>query len=460
MPEESQFRTEHFQDAPRGWHVKTITHPSGHEVRVAFPKGPRKRGSGRLVSILHPHENPGCGLTKNPIEWEAKWEDLKQKVQGWLTQSRKGVKPNAKRNYTEEVRNGISEQFESKSEGIEAAKYICSQYNVKTFVYWFPRAIPPRGRVVDAKGAEKYQGQDYAKLIFTCSPKMPADNPRSRRNYTEEVRTSEGKTVFIDVLGSGEKWTAEGYPVVAGRIRRVGKPLIAHGRSEADAYDNLIDKLERNPGRARNMKAKRNLDEIEAAAELAERFKGSPAEEVHELGEPDKMRDDFAHLGWENQLVFVPPTFHGDLDCKAIGNFYDARIQEHDDTARAWKETQEEFNIPLLVYDVSEDEIRLVSSADRKQLYFIGGNQKAFRGALKDFRTNLNRDKVDLGELLSTTYIAEKAQVGDDGPRPYYHTFGEDGGYPPGAIYDTMNDRILLFGGTYHLEEAERGIIN
>ncbi len=193
---------------------------------------------------------------------------------------------------------------------------------------------------------------------------------------------------------------------------------------------------------------------------MAERFKGSPAEEVHELGEPDKMRDDFAHLGWENQLVFVPPTFHGDLDCKAIGNFYDARIQEHDDTALAWKETQEEFNIPLLVYDVSEDEIRLVSSADRKQLYFIGGNQKAFRGALKDFRTNLNRDKVDLGELLSTTYIAEKAQVGDDGPRPYYHTFGEDGGYPPGAIYDTLNDRILLFGGTYHLEEAERGIIN
>ena len=84
MPEESQFRTEHFQDAPRGWHVKTITHPSGHEVRVAFPKGPRKRGSGRLVSILHPHENPGCGFSKNPFDWKGELEDLGNKLKSFL----------------------------------------------------------------------------------------------------------------------------------------------------------------------------------------------------------------------------------------------------------------------------------------------------------------------------------------------------------------------------------------
>jgi hypothetical protein len=35
---------------------------------VAFPKGPRRKGSGRLVSILHPvHENPNlCRMRKNP----------------------------------------------------------------------------------------------------------------------------------------------------------------------------------------------------------------------------------------------------------------------------------------------------------------------------------------------------------------------------------------------------------
>ena len=39
-----------------------------HVLRVAFPKGPRRTGSGKLVSILHPRsENPNlCKLRKNP----------------------------------------------------------------------------------------------------------------------------------------------------------------------------------------------------------------------------------------------------------------------------------------------------------------------------------------------------------------------------------------------------------
>ncbi len=448
MPEANQFRTEHFQDAPRGWHVKTITHPSGHEVRLAFPKGPRKRGSGRLVSILHPHENPGCGFSKNPFDWQGDLEDLGRKLKSFVAPHGGAAEgnPRTKLKTAKEVTRG--------------------GWVGRSKQYW---QTDIEGRVYETKrgkGVKKLPVKPFYIDTATgavTNPTKPGWRQASmlrKRNYTEEVRTSEGKTVFIDVLGSGEKWTAEGYPVVGGKVRRVGKPVIAHGHSEADAYDNLIDKLERNPLRARNLKAKRNLDEIEAAAKLAEEFKGSPATEIHESGEPDKMRDDFAHLGWEDQMVFVPPTFHGDLDCKAIGDFYHERIEEHDDTARAWKEVQEEFDIPLLVYDVSEEEIRLVCSADRKQLYFIGGNQKAMEGVLKDFLTNLNRDRVDLGELLSTTYMAEKMQAGDEGPRPYYHTFGEDGGYPPGAIYDTLNKRILLFGGTYHLEEADRGIIN
>jgi hypothetical protein len=73
MPHANQYRTEHVQDAPRGWRVKTLTTRTGHEVRLAFPPGPRKRGSGRLVSILHPHgENPescnGPNRNANPSE--------------------------------------------------------------------------------------------------------------------------------------------------------------------------------------------------------------------------------------------------------------------------------------------------------------------------------------------------------------------------------------------------------
>ncbi len=64
----------------------------------------------------------------------------------------------------------IEEQFESKREGIEAAKNICAQTERKIFVFDFPRAIPRRVAVVDVAGAAQYQGRDWAKLIFTCSP--------------------------------------------------------------------------------------------------------------------------------------------------------------------------------------------------------------------------------------------------------------------------------------------------
>ena len=56
-----EYRTEHISVPPAGWSVKTILPgpDSEHQVRIAFPPGRRKKGSGKLVSILHPlGENP------------------------------------------------------------------------------------------------------------------------------------------------------------------------------------------------------------------------------------------------------------------------------------------------------------------------------------------------------------------------------------------------------------------
>ena len=56
-----EYRTEHIAVPPAGWSVKTILPgpDSEHQVRIAFPPGRRKKGSGKLVSILHPKgENP------------------------------------------------------------------------------------------------------------------------------------------------------------------------------------------------------------------------------------------------------------------------------------------------------------------------------------------------------------------------------------------------------------------
>jgi hypothetical protein len=62
----SRYRTEHVATVPRGYRVRTVK-KAGHEVRIAFPPGPRKTGSGRVVEVLHPREENPCRLP-NPAE--------------------------------------------------------------------------------------------------------------------------------------------------------------------------------------------------------------------------------------------------------------------------------------------------------------------------------------------------------------------------------------------------------
>ena len=392
-----------------------------HEIRIAFPKGARKKGSGKIVSILHPatEQNPLCeALTVTEVQ------SLEIPV-SMATSKDLGA--------------AVQEILESPSQDMAANPLaLAAKWNElrAKVAAW----IQPRGKGHGARDT---------------------GNP-SKKNYTEEVRTSDGKTVFIDVNQSDGRWMAEGYPVVKGKVRHVGRPMIAYGTSEADAYDALVTKLEKNPKRKANGKkrSRRNLDEIEQAAALAEAFRGYPAEQITESGEPNTMRDDYAHLGWCEQFVFVPPSFHEELDCEEISDFYNEEYQRTGNSGKAWREVQEEFDIPLMVYDVSGDGIRLVASADGRQLYLLGGKQVEFADFLPDFDTDLNKDRVSLGAMLCLTYSAMKLQAGDTEERGYYHVFGEEGGYPPGAIYDLLNKRIVIYGGTYHLNDAEAGIRN
>jgi hypothetical protein len=398
----------------------------------------------------------------NPIDFKAKIDELRTKVSGWIkphhrgTEAQRSSNPNAERNW-----------FWSKSKK--------PAYKVGDIVKIRLRKGKESERIwtilTKVKGGLQgkldnepvvatglHQGDTVS---FTRRDILDVyKNPSSKRNYTEEVRSSSGQTIFINVDETSKGWRAEGYPVVKGRIRRVAKPLIAYGDSEARAYDNLVERLDKNPRKCKGKKTKRNLDEIERAAELAGEFRGYPAERITESGEPNKMRDDYAHLGWSEQFVFVPPSFHEELDCAEISEFYNEEYQQTGNSEKSWSALAEELGIPLMVFDVTGDEIRLVASADGKQLYFLGGKQAQFKDFLSDFDADTNKDRVSLGVLLCVVYSAQKVQAGDDEERGYYHVFGEEDGTPPGAFFDTLNNRIMLFGGTYHLNEAERGIIN
>jgi len=69
MPyETSRFRHQEVRSVPSGFKVRTVR-AGTHQVRVAFPPGPRREGSGIVVGILHPkHENPCPVAMKNPAE--------------------------------------------------------------------------------------------------------------------------------------------------------------------------------------------------------------------------------------------------------------------------------------------------------------------------------------------------------------------------------------------------------
>lgn len=68
MASVAKFRIEHVARTPRGWKVRTVSQDA-HRARIAFPPGSRKKGSGRLVELLHPRgENPKQCKRPNPSE--------------------------------------------------------------------------------------------------------------------------------------------------------------------------------------------------------------------------------------------------------------------------------------------------------------------------------------------------------------------------------------------------------
>ena len=63
----SRYQVEHVAKVPRGFKVRSVRE-RGHIVRIAFPPGRRRKGSGEVVEILHPKKeknNPTCQVAEN-----------------------------------------------------------------------------------------------------------------------------------------------------------------------------------------------------------------------------------------------------------------------------------------------------------------------------------------------------------------------------------------------------------
>jgi hypothetical protein len=106
--------------------------------------------------------------------------------------------------------------------------------------------------------------------------------------------------------------------------------------------------------------------------------------------------------------------------------------------------------------------IRVISNASGRQIYLAGDGQDLTDDEVQIFSES-HSERVELGECRFIAYEAAKwHRAVPDSVRgvkvPWQHAFGEDGGYPPKLFYDRAKQRLLLEGGTYHVEGA--GIVN
>jgi hypothetical protein len=63
---ERRFKITHVGTVPASWRVRTKV-AGKHRIRIAYPPGPRRKGSGRVIEVLHPRSEPNpCHF--NPAE--------------------------------------------------------------------------------------------------------------------------------------------------------------------------------------------------------------------------------------------------------------------------------------------------------------------------------------------------------------------------------------------------------
>ena len=261
-----KWRVEHVQQAPAGWKIKPIKHPSGHEVRLAFPPGKRKKGSGRVIEILHPHgENP---------------------------ESCSG--PNRHSNPSEILIMGLGNP-----RGREGKK------NPKVVTYDQAKAKQDKAidflERIDADDPNDIAGMSVQEYADHKGLKISGENPKSkkktvkrkaktvskhRKNSVHVVRSSQlGKTVFY-IKGkdfSGAK--VDRYAETQQQARRIAKEY-----SEA----------------ARRQRRKNAAGgSMEQAEKLYEKFQGKPPEEIRDLAIKNEVQKNYTYLGEFSRAGFV-----------------------------------------------------------------------------------------------------------------------------------------------------------
>lgn len=220
-----------------------------------------------------------------------------------------------------------------------------------------------------------------------------------------------------------EFWGGQGYPNWVQHIQRKNPmDLVVMGANPRRR--NASREVVVHPGETITLKVNPS-----AAEEIREEFTGREADQVDVYDEPHMQAGSYSKLGDLMGITYKPV---GGGQVQAIGWYEGSeRIPLHE----AAKTLRRLTEAPVLV-----------SATNRRQLYFVSGNQDVSPLGLEE-----------LGEARTIVY-RERKHFDDFALINYQHNFGEENGKRPTLFYDAGKKRLLLEGGDY--EVRPEGITN
>jgi 5-methylcytosine-specific restriction endonuclease McrA len=508
----AQFEHEEIAPVPRGWKVRTTSTPTGAQVRVAYPPGPRRRGSGRLISILHPNPAPTahrkavdeitdrakryranarppaglrrcelCGSTRNVVidHRDGNESNGRRRNLRWLCQGcniSEGAR-NARLGRgvpTRQYNPGVDHSLLSPSGHMSKAARARALERTRVELFGPAGLAAPTGPKVDPKqnllreaallrdlAARGMSVRKYTKQAEKLEAEAARMNPGARNlaAYTEAALAHTrgahdygGAIIHETPIEHRRKFAREIWRRRRGEAPRAVKlnPAMMQGMICPKCLEDLGESIPVPAGQLCPGCATFTAPPLKAPAPRRVRLNPPPMAEAIEKYTQFHGRPPREILDAQrSDAVRKTYVILGEHP-SLIG--LEIAGPECDLDALDFESMDADDEIAgAILLEFDGDNVDLASDPRGHQLYLIGGDQSLDPEDLAYFDTDTQKDLIELGPAVAVEYQARKS------PRyqlaRYRHFLGEHSGQQPVAFYDRLKKEIALVGGTYRVKD-------
>jgi hypothetical protein len=383
----SRFRHEDREAVPKGWKVRTVK-AGKHRVRVAFPPGRKVKGSGRLVSILHPlGENP-CELrSANPAE---------------LMVMSANNPPRRGREYAVHVESwyGPAKSPEALQTYVRTAKTMAEARQIRAEEKEKARRSERKFKISIAPNYHSHASNPAELLVMGANP---GTHLGDEDHY--QVKLTSGTPLRFRTLDDAKK-----------AIKPEFHHLIEFVKVGSQANPRVEVVSSPNP----------------STEEIVEEFTGRPVEYLDVYNEPHMKRGRYGKLG-PLVALYVKPAKGGQVQRIGAPEAVGKGFPEY------WNGTP-----PLIVTDSTAKQIYFVDGTQD-----ISNCLHLFTGAAA--REGGAQGIYELGQVRRIDYQCRK-EVASPEEDLWKHDHGEENGVLPTLLFDAKNKRLLYEGGDYRIE--------